>query len=160
MCIVPVLGTSAQNFIDSLIQVYDHASIEEKRIMDITMTKLENEWKRTGIVPNSNSHNERTQRTIKEIQKLNNDLRAKANETVLQEFKNDINRLLSLEESNFKTTVNIYLMKLACFELIRKDEDDYKVIQKEKEIANLKQELSSIRVEINDLITSLKYQYI
>ena len=43
MCIVPVLGTSAQNFIDSLIQVYDHASIEEKRIMDITMTKLENE---------------------------------------------------------------------------------------------------------------------
>lgn len=51
-------------------------------------------------------------------------------------------------------------MKLACFELIRKDEDDYKVIQKEKEIANLKQELSTTRVEINDLITSLKYQYI
>lgn len=49
MCIVPVLGTSAQNFIDSLIQVYDHASIEEKRIMDITMTKLENEWKRTQV---------------------------------------------------------------------------------------------------------------
>ena len=125
-----------------------------------TITSIENEWKRTGIVPNSNAYNERTQRTIKEIQKLNNDLRAKANETVLQEFKNDINRLLSLEESNFKTTVNIHLMKLACFELIRKDEDDYKVIQKEKEIANLKQELSSIRVEINDLITSLKYQYI
>ena len=48
MCIVPVLGTSAQNFIDSLIQVYDHASIEEKRIMDIAMTKSENAWKKTG----------------------------------------------------------------------------------------------------------------
>ena len=125
-----------------------------------TITSIENEWKRTGIVPNSNSYNERTQRTIKELQKLNNDLRAKANETVSQQFKNDINRLLSLEESNFKTTVNIFIMKLACFELIRKDEDDYKVIQKEKEIANLKQELSTTRVEINDLITSLKYQYI
>ena len=49
MCIVPVLGTSAQNFIDSLIQVYDHASIEEKRIMDIAMTKSENAWKKTQV---------------------------------------------------------------------------------------------------------------
>ena len=137
------------------IQTFIHYSF-----LSNTISSIENEWKQTGIVPKSNSYNERTQRTVKELQKLNNDLRSKANETDSVQFKADVNRLLALEESNFKITVNIFIMKLACFELIRKDEDDYKVIQKEKEIANLKQELSSTRVEINDLITSLKYQYI
>lgn len=137
------------------IQTFIHYSF-----LSSTISSIENEWKQTGIVPKSNSYNERTQRTVKELQKLNNDLRSKANETDSVQFKANVNRLLALEESNFKITVNIFIMKLACFELIRKDEDDYKVIQKEKEIANLKQELSSTRVEINDLITSLKYQYI
>jgi hypothetical protein len=53
--------------------------------------------------------------------------------------------------------MNIFIQKLACFDLISKDEDDYKVINKEKEIANLKQKLFSIREQINEHITNLKY---
>ena len=97
-----------------------------------------------------------TQKVINQLQKLNNDLR-KIGENSSNTLKNDINQLLSLEEINFKTIMNIFIQKLACFDLISKDEDDYKVINKEKEIANLKQKLFSIREQINEHITNLKY---
>ena len=70
----------------------------------------------------------------------------------------DINKLLNLESLNYKNTINIYLNKLSCFDLIKKEEDA-KLIQKEKEIANLKSNLGFIREEINDLLTNLKYSY-
>ena len=103
-----------------------------------------------------NIHNEYTQKVINQLQKLNNDLR-KIGENSSNTLKNDINKLLSLEEVNFKTIMNIFIQKLACFDLISKDEDDYKVINKEKEISNLKQQLFSIREQINEHITNLKY---
>ena len=118
---------------------------------------IEIEWKETGEIPkNNNKHNEYTQKVINQLQKLNNDLR-KIGENSSNTLKNDINQLLSLEEVNFKTIMNIFIQKLACFDLISKDEDDYKVINKEKEISNLKQKLFSIREQINEHITNLKY---
>ena len=50
--------------------------------------------------------------------------------------------------------------KLRCIELLKNDEDDYKLLQKEKEISTMKSNLFSIREEINDFITNLKYKYL
>lgn len=113
------------------------------------------------MVPkNKSSHTEKTKTTITALQKLNNELREKAKSSNIEQFINDINNILSLEETNFKTTLNVFLSKLECFDLLQKDEDDYKILQKEKEIAQMKKQLASIRTEISDIITSLKYQYI
>ena len=49
MLAAPIFGVSAQNFIDSLMQVYDHAAPEEKQRMDLVMTEMENQWKRTQV---------------------------------------------------------------------------------------------------------------
>ena len=74
--------------------------------------------------------------------------------------KKDVNFLLNLERENYKTTLTIYLNKLQCFELLKNDEDDFKLLQKEKQIASMKSNLFSIREEINDFITNLKYKYL
>ena len=44
--------------------------------------------------------------------------------------------------------------------MLKNDEDDYKLLKKEKEISNLKQNLAFIREQINDFITNLKYKYL
>ena len=145
------------------IEVFKNEEIRTQQIKELenylndAIKSIEIEWKETGEIPkNNNKHNEYTQKVINQLQKLNNDLR-KIGENSSNTLKNDINQLLSLEEVNFKTIMNIFIQKLACFDLISKDEDDYKVINKEKEIANLKQKLFSIREQINEHITNLKY---
>ena len=145
------------------VEVFKNEEIRTQQIKELenylndAIKSIEIEWKETGEIPkNNNKHNEYTQKVINQLQKLNNDLR-KIGENSSNTLKNDINKLLSLEEVNFKTIMNIFIQKLACFDLISKDEDDYKVINKEKEIANLKQKLFSIREQINEHITNLKY---
>ena len=148
------------------MEVFKNEEYRTKQIKELenylndTIKSIEIEWKENGEIPkNNNKYNEYTQKVIDQLQILNNDLR-KICENSNDKFKNDINQLLSLEEANFKSTINIFIQKLNCFELISKDEDDYKVINKEKEIANLKQKLSLIREQINDPITNLKYTYL
>ena len=148
------------------MEVFKNEEYRTKQIKELenylndTIKSIEIEWKENGEIPkNNNKYNEYTQKVIDQLQILNNDLR-KICENSNDKFKNDINQLLSLEEANFKSTINIFIQKLNCFELISKDEDDYKVINKEKEIANLKQKLSLIREQINDHITNLKYTYL
>ena len=145
------------------IELFKNEEIRTQQIKELenylndAIKSIEIEWKESGEIPkNNNKHNEYTQKVINQLQKLNNDLR-KIGENSSNTLKNDINQLLSLEEINFKTIMNIFIQKLACFDLISKDEDDYKVINKEKEIANLKQKLFSIREQINEHITNLKY---
>jgi hypothetical protein len=145
------------------IEVFKNEEIRTQQIKELenylndAIKSIEIEWKESGEIPKTNNkHNEYTQKVINQLQKLNNDLR-KIGENSSNTLKNDINKLLSLEEVNFKTIMNIFIQKLACFDLISKDEDDYKVINKEKEIANLKQKLFSIREQINEHITNLKY---
>jgi hypothetical protein len=145
------------------IEVFKNEEIRTQQIKELenylndAIKSIEIEWKESGEIPKTNNkHNEYTQKVINQLQKLNNDLR-KIGENSSNTLKNDINQLLSLEEINFKTIMNIFIQKLACFDLISKDEDDYKVINKEKEISNLKQKLFSIREQINEHITNLKY---
>ncbi len=145
------------------IEVFKNEEIRTQQIKELenylndAIKSIEIEWKESGEIPKTNNkHNEYTQKVINQLQKLNNDLR-KIGENSSNTLKNDINKLLSLEEVNFKTIMNIFIQKLACFDLISKDEDDYKVINKEKEISNLKQKLFSIREQINEHITNLKY---
>ena len=145
------------------VEVFKNEEIRTQQIKELenylndAIKSIEIEWKETGEIPkNNNKHNEYTQKVINQLQKLNNDLR-KIGENSSNTLKNDINQLLSLEEVNFKTIMNIFIQKLACFDLISIDEDHYKVINKEKEISNLKQKLFSIREQINEHITNLKY---
>ena len=145
------------------VEVFKNEEIRTQQIKELenylndAIKSIEIEWKESGEIPKTNNkHNEYTQKVINQLQKLNNDLR-KIGENSSNTLKNDINQLLSLEEVNFKTIMNIFIQKLACFDLISKDEDDYKVINKEKEMANLKQKLFSIREQINEHITNLKY---
>ncbi len=126
-----------------------------KRIQEIEI-----KWKETNIIDrNNNKFNEYSQTVLQELQKLNNDLR-KMSELKSDNFKKDVNFLLNLEKENYRITLNIFINKINCFDLMTKDEDDYKLLQKEKEIAEMKQNLSSIREEINDFVTNLKYKYL
>ena len=122
-----------------------------KRIQEIEI-----KWKETNIIDrNNNKFNEYSQTVLQELQKLNNDLR-KMSELKSDNFKKDVNFLLNLEKENYRITLNIFINKINCFDLMTKDEDDYKLLQKEKEIAEMKQNLSSIREEINDFVTNFK----
>ena len=126
-----------------------------KRIQEIEI-----KWKETNIIDrNNNKFNEYSQTVLQELQKLNNDLR-KMSELKSDNFKKDVNFLLNLEKENYRITLNIFINKINCFDLMTKDEDDYKLLQKEKEIAEMKQNLESIREEINDFVTNLKYKYL
>ena len=126
-----------------------------KRIQEIEI-----KWKETNIIDrNNNKFNEYSQTVLQELQKLNTELR-KMSELKSDNFKKDVNFLLNLEKENYRITLNIFINKINCFDLMTKDEDDYKLLQKEKEIAEMKQNLSSIREEINDFVTNLKYKYL
>ena len=126
-----------------------------KRIQEIEI-----KWKETNIIDrNNNKFNEYSQTVLQELQKLNNDLR-KMSELKSDNFKKDVNFLLNLEKENYRITLNIFINKINCFDLMTKDEDDYKLLQKEKEISTMKTNLVGIREEINDFITNLKYKYL
>ena len=133
---------------------------EFEQNLNIYIQETEQKWKDEKIVvKNSPKFNEYTQKVLEDLQKLNNELR-KMSELKDETFKKNVNFLLNLEQQNYKMTLSIYINKLNCFELLKNNEDDYKLLQKEKEIATMKSNLFGIREEINDFITNLKYKYL
>ena len=133
---------------------------EFEQNLNIYIQETEQKWKDEKIVvKNSPKFNEYTQKVLQDLQKLNNELR-KFSELKNETFKKNVNFLLNLEQQNYKMTLSIYINKLNCFELLKNDEDDFKLLQKEKEIATMKTNLVGIREEINDFITNLKYKYL
>ena len=133
---------------------------EFEQNINIYMQETERIWEETKTIDKSSSKfNEYSQKVLQELQKLNDDLR-KLSELKSENFKKDVNFLLNLERENYKLTLTMYLNKIQCFELLKNDEDDYKLLRKEKEIATMKSNLFSIREEINDFITNLKYKYL
>ena len=126
----------------------------------IYIQETERKWEETKIIEKSSpKFNEYSQKVLEELQNLNNELR-KMSELKSQNFKKDVDVLLNLEKENYKLTLGIYINKLNCFELLTNDEEDYKLLQKEKEISTMKTNLSNVREEINDFITNLKYKYL
>jgi hypothetical protein len=71
--------------------------------------------------------------------------------------KNFISNLLLLEERNYKVTIQIFLLKIAKYELLKKnvDEDEYE--SQLEEISKLKYEQITIRTQINEMIQELIY---
>ena len=135
--------------------------IELEKYLNDAFKEIEIKFKESNEIPknSTNKYEKYMENTLKELQKLNSELRKiESNVDCKENIKKDINKLLNLESLNYKNTINIYLNKLSCFDLIKKEEDA-KLIQKEKEIANLKSNLGFIREEINDLLTNLKYSY-
>jgi hypothetical protein len=135
--------------------------IELEKYLNDAFKEIEIKFKELNEIPknSTNKYEKYMENTLNELQKLNNELRKiESNVDCKENIKKDINKLLNLESLNYKNTINIYLNKLSCFDLIKKEEDA-KLIQKEKEIANLKSNLGFIREEINDLLTNLKYSH-
>ena len=133
---------------------------EFEQNLSIYIQETERIWEETKTIEKSSTKfNEYSQNVLQQLQKLNDELR-KMSELKSENFKNDVNFLLNLEKENYKMTLTIYMNKLKCFELLKNDEDDYKLLKKEKEIATMKSNLFSIREEINDFITNLKYKYL
>ena len=121
---------------------------------------IESNWKLNGEIEKSpKKYNEYSQSVMNELQKLNDELK-KYNETNSDTFKKDVKFLLNLEGENYKTTLSIFINKLNCFDMLKNEEEDYKLLKKEKEISLLKETLASIREQINDFITNLKYKYL
>ena len=134
---------------------------ELEKYLNDAFKEIEIKFKELNEIPknSTNKYEKYMENTLNDLQKLNNELRKiESNVDCKENIKKDINKLLNLESLNYKNTINIYLNKLSCFDLIKKEEDA-KLIQKEKEIANLKSNLGFIREEINDLLTNLKYSY-
>ena len=134
---------------------------ELEKYLNDAFKEIEIKFKESNEIPknSTNKYEKYMENTLNELQKLNNELRKiESNVDCKENIKKDINKLLNLESLNYKNTINIYLNKLSCFDLI-KNEEDAKLIQKENEIANLKSNLSFIREQINDLLTNLKYSY-
>ena len=133
---------------------------ELEKYLNERILAIEIHWKETGEVEKtSEKFNEYSQNVLQELQKLNDELK-KLSELKDELFKKDVNALLNLESENYKTTLGIFINKLKCFDMMKNDEDDYKLLKKEKEISELKQNLSFIREQINDFITNLKYKYL
>ena len=133
---------------------------EMEKYFNESIQSIEKHWKETGEVEKTpQKFNEYSKNTLQQLQTLNNELR-KLSELKNDSFKKDVNTLLNLESGNYKTTLGIFINKLNCFELLKNDDDDYKLIKKEKEISMLKENLASIREQINDFLTNLKYKYL
>ena len=133
---------------------------EFEQNLSIYIQETERIWEETKTIEKSSTKfNEYSQNVLQQLQKLNDELR-KMSDLKSENFKKDVNFLLNLEKENYKMTLTIYMNKLKCFELLKNDEDDYKLLKKEKEIATMKSNLFSIREEINDFITNLKYKYL
>ena len=121
---------------------------------------IESNWKLNGEIEKSpKKYNEYSQSVMNELQKLNDEIK-KYSETNSDTFKKDVKFLLNLEGENYKTTLSIFINKLNCFDMLKNEEEDYKLLKKEKEISLLKETLASIREQINDFITNLKYKYL
>jgi hypothetical protein len=88
---------------------------------------------------------------------LNKKLRNVQSESDNEGYKIYIDKLLALEENNYKITINIFMKKLKHFELLKNDADEEEFEKNEIEINELKIKQKDIRESINDIITSLKY---
>ena len=133
---------------------------EMEKYLNDNIQAIEEHWKKTGEVEKSpQKFNEYCQNVLQELQKLNDEIK-KLSDLKKETFKKDVDILLNLESENYKTTLGIFINKLNCFEMLKNDEDDYKLLKKEKEISLLKQKLASIREDITDFITNLKYKYL
>jgi hypothetical protein len=73
---------------------------------------------------------------------------------------NFINNLLSLEEKNYKVTIKIFLLKIAKYELLKKNVDEDEYDSKLEEISKLKYEQITVRQQINEMIQELIYSNI
>ena len=133
---------------------------EFEEYLNLNIKGIESDWKLNGEIDiNNQKYNEYSENVLQEIQKLNDELK-NISEEESDEFKKDIKILLSLESENYNITLNIFINKVKCFDLIKDDEDKKKIENKEKEILSLREDLSSIREQINDFITNLKYKYL
>ena len=133
---------------------------EMEKYFNDNIQAIEDHWKKTGEVEKTpQKFNDYCQNVLQELQKLNDEIK-KFSDMKNDTFKKDVKCLLNFESENYKTTLGIFINKLNCFEMLKNDDDDYKLLKKEKEIASLKQNLVSIREDINDFITNLKYKYL
>ena len=133
---------------------------EMEKFLTDNMQEIEKHWKETGEIEKSpQKFNNYSQNVLLELKKLNEELR-KLSDLKNESFKKDVNILLNLEMQNYKITLGIFINKLNYFEMMKNDDNDNKLLNKEKEISLLKQSLSYIREEINDFITNLKYKYL
>jgi len=133
---------------------------EFEEYLNLNIKGIESDWKLNGEIDiNNQKYNEYSENVLQEIQKLNDELK-NISENESDEFKKDIKMLLSLESENYNITLNIFINKVKCFDLIKDDEDKTKIEKREKEILSLREDLSSIREQINDFITNLKYKYL
>ena len=131
---------------------------EMDEYLNLTIQGIESNYKITGeIEKNSDKYNYYIDNFLQEIQKLNDELK-NLGETESETYKKDIKFLLNLESENYKITLNIFNNKIKCFDMLKNEDDNHKLIKKEKEISLLKETLSSIREQINDFITNLKYK--
>ena len=133
---------------------------EFEEYLSLNIKGIESDWKLNGEIDiNNQKYNEYSENVLQEIQKLNDELK-NISEDESDEFKKDIKMLLSLESENYNIILNIFINKVKCFDLIKDDEDKTKIEKREKEILSLREDLSSIREQINDFITNLKYKYL
>ena len=131
---------------------------EMDEYLNLTIQGIQSNYKITGeIEKNSDKYNYYIDKFLQEFQKLNDELK-NLGETESETYKKDIKFLLNLESENYKITLDIFNNKIKCFDLLKNEDDDHKLIKKEKEILLLKETLSSIREQINDFITNLKYK--
>lgn len=123
---------------------------------------MENEYKKEKKVHNWDYSN-RCKQYLEKVQGLNTELRSLQKNIDSPDIPNKnkysqiINQLLSFEENNFKNTITLFQNKLNYYLLLKNDSDD-DILQNENEIKNLKYKLSVIRENINDIVTSLKYE--
>ena len=121
---------------------------------------IKSTWKLSGEIEKTpQKYNEYTENVMNDIQKLNDEIK-KISENEPDTYKKDVKFLLNLESENYKITLNIFLKQLKCFDILKNDEDEKLLLKQEKEISILEQNLSSIREQINDFITNLKYKYL
>ena len=133
---------------------------EMEKYLNDNIQEIEKYFKETGKIEKSpQKFNDYSQNVLQELKKLNEELR-NLSDLKNESFKKDVNILLNLESQNYKITLSIFINKLNSFEMMKNDDDDFKLLNKEKEISILKQNLSNAREEINDFITNLKYKYL
>ena len=133
---------------------------EFEECLFLNIQKIESDWKLNGeIENNTQKYHDYSDSVMEEIQKLNDELK-KISEEESDAFQKDVKTLLNLESDNYKITLNIFINKLKRFDMIKNEEDENKILKKDKEILLLKENLSSIREKINDFITNLKYKYL
>lgn len=134
---------------------------EMEEYLNSAIKGVESSWKLNGkIEKNTQKYIEHAEENfMQEILQLNSELR-KLSEMETDTYKKDVKSLLKLESENSQTTLNIFINKLNCFDMINSGESEDKIAKKQQEITLLIEVLSSLREQINDFISNLKYKYL